>query len=135
MSHGEMANGMMDSLKLFFGDDISQIESMCLKTGDSIDTFDDRVKSIVERLDDGHGVIGFCDLTGGTPYNRCLRLANERFEIISGMNLGMLLEVMGLRLSDCDLKEIDIKHIIEMGRDGIRSLNEIVNLIKNKTKE
>ena len=33
MSHGKMAAGMLDSCKLFFGDDIDHIEAICLEAG------------------------------------------------------------------------------------------------------
>lgn len=124
MSHGRMAEGMLDSSKLFFGDDIPQIKALCLMASDNPEEFDEKIRAAVEEIDDGQGVIAMCDLLGGTPCNRSALVLNDRLQVITGMNFSILLELLGRRMSVNDISEIDIPELIQVGKDGIISLNE-----------
>ena len=124
MSHGRMAEGMLDSSKLFFGDDIPQIKALCLMASDNPEEFDEKIRAAVEEIDDGQGVIAMCDLLGGTPCNRSALVLNDRLQVITGMNFSILLELLGKRMSVNDFSEIDIPELIQVGKDGIISLNE-----------
>ena len=124
MSHGRMAEGMLDSSKLFFGDDIPQIKALCLMASDNPEEFDEKIRAAVEEIDDGQGVIAMCDLLGGTPCNRSALVLNDRMQVITGMNFSILLELLGKRMSVNDISEIDIPELIQVGKDGIISLND-----------
>lgn len=124
MSHGKMAEGMLDSCKLFFGDDIAQIKALCLMAGDNPEEFDQIIRDAVAEIDDGCGVIAMCDLLGGTPCNRSAMVLNDRLQVITGMNFTMLLELLGRRMSVDDITELDISDLIQVGKDGIISMNE-----------
>jgi mannose/fructose-specific phosphotransferase system component IIA len=124
MSHGRMAEGMLDSSKLFVGEDIPQIQALCLMPSDNPEEFDQRIKEAAAQVDDGHGVIAMCDLLGGTPSNRSVFVMNDRLQVITGMNFTMLLELLGRRLSVEDLKDIDLNDLMKVGRDGIVNLND-----------
>ena len=43
ISHGKMADGMLDSCKLFFGEEIPQILSVCLLPENSPEDFDKKL--------------------------------------------------------------------------------------------
>ena len=124
LSHGELANGMLDSIKLFFGDDIPQLKAECLHADDSINDFDIRIKDAVNELDDGHGVVILCDIFGGTPNNRCTLILNERIKVISGINFSLLMELLGSRLSIEDISELNINELIEVSKNGMVYLND-----------
>ena len=50
-SHGNMAEGMLDSIKLFFGDEIDKISALCIHAGDDPVEFDHQITSeIMGRL-------------------------------------------------------------------------------------
>lgn len=124
MSHGKMAEGMLDSSKLFFGDDIPQVKALCLMASDNPEDFDERIKEAIAEIDDGQGVIAMCDLLGGTPCNRSAMVLNERVQVITGMNFSILLELLGKRMTVNDISELNIGELIQVGKDGIISLNE-----------
>ena len=123
MSHGRMAEGMLNSCKLFFGEDMPQIEALCLEGEDVPEEFDQRIVEAVKRIDDGSGVIALCDLFGGTPCNRSALLLNEKLQVITGMSLTMLIELLGKRMMAETLEEINIQELIETSRNGIIHLN------------
>ena len=129
MSHGHMAEGIRDSCTLFFGENLEKVKALCLLEGDSPEAFDDQIREAIKELDDGHGVIAFCDLLGGTPFNRCaFSFVNERFQLIAGMNFPMVLELLGKRMMTEDISEIDIDELMNVGRAGIVSANKLLNL-------
>jgi len=49
-SHGKMAEGMLNSTKLFFGDNIEKIQAVCLESNDDPSKFGERVKNAVDQL-------------------------------------------------------------------------------------
>lgn len=128
MSHGRMAEGMLDSCKLFFGDDVEKVRALCLMPSDDPEQFDERIRTAVSEIDDGSGVIAFCDLLGGTPSNRSMYIITEnpRFKVITGMNLTMLLELLGRRMMTENIDELDLDEIIEVGHNGTVSLNKMM---------
>lgn len=69
LSHGDMAKGMADSAKLFFGEVIEQMDYLCLHAGDSSEEFAEQLCKKVNELDYGDGVVMLVDLYGGTPCN------------------------------------------------------------------
>ncbi len=126
MSHGRMAEGMLDACKLFFGDDVPNIKALSLLPQDNPELFDERIKEAIAELDDGSGVVAMVDLFGGTPSNRSMFILNDRVQVITGMNLTILLELMGRRLSAEDISEINIDELVQVGQNGIMSLNKLV---------
>ena len=129
MSHGHMAEGIMDSCKLFFGEELPKVKALCLMDGEDPEGFDDKIREAIEELDDGSGVIAFCDLLGGTPFNRCaFSFLTERFQLITGMNFPMVLELLGKRMMVEDISEINISELMNIGRAGIVSGNNLLNM-------
>lgn len=124
-SHGFMAQGMEDSCKLFFGDEIEQLAACCLASGEAPDQFRERMAIAIEEVSTGDGVIVLVDLLGGTPSNCCLSLVDDRVRVVTGMNLGMLLELLGTRMGIDDIDEIDVTELMKMGKRGIVCLNDL----------
>lgn len=127
MSHGKMAEGMLNSSKLFFGE-VEKVKALCLEAGDNPEEFDGKIKEAAAELDDGSGVIAFCDLLGGTPSNRSMYCLNDRLQVITGMNFPMFLELLGQRMSVETIDDIDIPGLIEIGKTGIVNLNEMMKV-------
>lgn len=120
-SHGPLAEGMLQTSKLFFGDQ-EQLEALCLKAEDNPDEFVDVLKSAIERLDTGEGVIVFVDLLFGSPCNCMARTLTDNVEVITGMNLSMLLELLGSR----EMGTVDVDYLTQTGKDGIANFKEIL---------
>lgn len=122
-SHGPLAKGMFETSQLFMGTEIPQYTYLCLEATDAAEEFGDRIREKVNEVDSGDGVILFVDLLGGTPYNQSCMLLTEpdRIQIISGMNLTMVLEQLGNRLSDV----YDFPALVQTGIDGIKDVNKM----------
>lgn len=120
-SHGPLCKGMFLASQLFMGEDIPQYTYVPLHANDSAEEYGDRLAFEVEKVDSGEGVVIFVDLMGGTPYNRACMLISDKVQVIAGVNLSMVLELLGNRLSDT----YDFEALIQTGKDGVVDVNRM----------
>lgn len=122
VSHGEMANGIKDSVNLIVGD-VANIETSSLVAGQDIDALKADILVKYEKLDCGEGVLVFVDLFGASPYNASLsvyqklKAENKLVRVVTGMNLSMILETSVLA-NTMSLDELAML-AVNTGRDGI----------------
>jgi len=115
ISHGGMAAGVKDSLTMFFGKQLPQFETLSLTSDMGADQFGDQLKEKVNELMNDDGVIIFADLLGGTPFNQAALLVNDKVDLITGMNLPMIMELLATR----EFSQNDIDHLAAVGQQGI----------------
>lgn len=120
-SHGTLCQGMFETTKLFMGEDIPQYAYVPLMAADSAEDYGEKLAKAVEEVDSGEGAVVFVDLLGGTPYNRACMLINDKVQVIAGMNLSMVLELLGNRLSD----NYDFDALVSTGKDGVIDVNKM----------
>ena len=125
-SHGPMAQGILETSKLFFGDQ-TQLTACCLNADDNPDDFVEVLRNAVNEVDTGDGVIVFCDMLFGTPCNCMARiigedLDNDKIQVLTGVNLAMILQVLSVRESN----DPTLDELINAGKDGITDLKAIL---------
>lgn len=128
-SHGEMANGMLDTSKLFFGDQ-PQLATACIYSGQSPDEFINVLRDKINEVDTGDGVIVMCDILFGTPCNTLARLIGEgmtNFDVITGMNLPMLLQLLSVR----EAGDVDLADLVNQGSEGIKDFKAFIAAAQN----
>lgn len=122
VSHGKFAEGLKDSIELIMGTP-EQFDIASLLAGQDIIEFREKVVQKIKKLDMGEGVLVFVDLFGASPYNvtqyASLVLKEENIQVrtLTGMNLPMLLETLGMRSSHA-MEDI-VKIAMETGQKGI----------------
>ena len=128
ISHGKMAEGMLDAAHMFFDDDLPGVEALCFMSSDNPEDFDVKLKDAVARVNTGDGVIIFADLMGGTPANRSMYVLSDDVQVITGANMTMMLELLGTRLAEGTKvsKEL-VEQLQETGRTGIVNINALMN--------
>lgn len=123
VSHGEMANGMLDAARMIVGDQ-EGTAAVSLTEMDAVEGLMERVATAIDQVDFGDGVLILVDVFGASPFNAGSRLAMQRpkVEVVSGMNLPMLLELAvkreGRSLEEC------AAIAREAGTSGVRTLSE-----------
>jgi mannose/fructose-specific phosphotransferase system component IIA len=115
LSHGTLSKGMYETTQWFMGEDIPQYDYLCLEADDSPEAFDEKIKAKLEKIDSGEGVILIVDLMGGTPFNRSATFMGEKVDVFTGLNLPLVLELLGKRLFD----EYDMEALEQTGKDGV----------------
>jgi PTS system mannose-specific IIA component len=116
VSHGNFAEGVLDALHMFYGDaELAQIDTLTLKLEDNASAFGDCLKEKMAAVDQGDGVIILADLLGGTPSNQALQHLNDQVQVLTGMNMPMVMELVNERNRDA----IDLSTVVETGRQGV----------------
>lgn len=90
-SHGGLAEGILSSYKMLAGTN-DHIIYLTLTDSDT-GQYKEKLADIVKANDQ---ILILCDIKGGTPFNESYRLFlqdSDNIRVISGLNLGMLLEV------------------------------------------
>lgn len=127
ISHGPLAEGMMKTAEIFFGENIPQLKALVLSTQDDPEDFRIRLQATMNEVNDGEGVLIFADLLGGTPCNQSAFVLNEQVTVLTGMNLPMIMECLGMRMSG----DIDIVALEETSKNGIVNFNRLLEEKKN----
>jgi PTS system mannose-specific IIA component len=119
VTHGRLAEELIASVKFVVADKSAiKIEGVSLDSREEFETFTKRIKTAIKKVDEGDGVLLITDMFGGTPSNVSLTFLEEKkLEVISGVNLPMLLKLATLP-SMVGLDEA-VKIAESAGRDNI----------------
>ncbi|MDS0139213.1 MULTISPECIES: PTS mannose transporter subunit IIAB [unclassified Amycolatopsis] len=112
--HGRLPSGVGEAAEMILGPQ-SRLKVCELSPRDSPEEFGARVLALAG---DAPGVLVLADLHGGSPFNavRTLAAGHPRLQLVSGLNLPMLLEVL-LHTTD-DVTEL-AGVARAAGRDGV----------------
>ena len=117
--HGTFANGLADALSMIAGDQDYFIPVPFIEAGAA--SYPETLASTIsDLLDQTDGVLIFCDLLGGTPFNQAMMLSQNynNVEVVTGTNLPMLLETLSLRLVSTTLTDL-LQTALESGVAGV----------------
>ena len=125
VSHGDLAQGLRTAIEMIVGEK-PDIKYAIFPPDESPDDFKEKVETELATLDLKSGVVIFSDLLGGTPFNICAKIAleNERIELISGFNLGMVIEAITVR-EEMEFQEL-IRVVVESGKSNIKALSGVL---------
>src|SRR3970040_2399620 len=101
VTHGKLADELISVVKFVIsGNPNVKIEGLSLDQGMEFETFTQNIKKAIKKVDEGDGILLVTDMFGGTPSNISLPfLEDKRVEVISGVNLPMLLKLATLSSS------------------------------------
>lgn len=105
-SHGRLAEELASTARQIVGE-LEGLATCSVEPGASPDDIKRHIKDAVKAVDQGEGVIVFADLVGGSPCMQSLSLCQQvRIEVITGVNLPMLLKANTLRRTSQSLSEL-----------------------------
>jgi len=134
VSHGELAAGMLNALQMLTGEQ-ERVAALGLLESEAPEDLVERVRESIDSLDDGDGVLIAVDLFGATPFHASSRLfleSDKKIEVITGVNLPMLAEIMVNR-EDASLEEL-VKQAYQAGLSGIQMLPDSIRNAKSSIK-
>ena len=122
VTHGDFGSGLLRSAELILGPQ-TDCAALVVDATQDVSATVTRLREMAERVDHGRGVLLLTDMFGGTPTNLCLSLlsvAPGKVEVVTGVNLPMVLRVFGQRhltLSELanEAKEAGVKGIVVAG--------------------
>ena len=124
-THGEFANGILESAQMILGEDLvnNGVRAVILKRGEGPENVIEKYKAAIKDLGNPKRVLFLNDLRGGTPYNAASTLAvgDENYGIVAGVNFPMLIGMIQEQMTDdgtATIKELMDK-AVDAGKDGI----------------
>ncbi|MBV8543700.1 MAG: PTS sugar transporter subunit IIA [Acidobacteria bacterium] len=126
VTHGNLASELLNAARKIESTDIV-IEAVPLEWTDSVDEAREKIRVALDRVGTDGGVIIFTDMFGGTPSNISLSfLEKDRVEIITGVNLPMVVKFATLQQDGKDLTAV-AHTISEKGSKAIRVASELLS--------
>lgn len=126
VTHGKLAHELLSAAQTIEGE-MAGIEAVPLEWNDSVDDAREKIRLALVRIGKGEqGVIIFTDMFGGTPSNISLSfLEKDKVEIVTGVNLPMIVKFAALQQNGTDLSAL--AHIIrEKGSKSIRVASDLL---------
>lgn len=97
VTHAEYGEHLLNAAEVILGEQ-EYCEAIGVGVDQEMDEILQNLREAVERVDAGAGVLMLTDMFGGTPTNLSLSLMGSGpLEVITGVNLPMLLKVLGTR--------------------------------------
>lgn len=121
VSHGRLAKALISSVQMLVGK-LTKVKGISVLPKDDPRKIEQLIQRGIEEVDDGDGVVILTDILGGTPTNVSLSvLEDKRVEVVTGVNLPMLLTLWSQRAG---------KPLREMGRLVKKSGRRSIILVK-----
>jgi PTS system mannose-specific IIA component len=102
-THGALAEEILRTAQGIVGP-LAQCEAVSIGASTSMDDCRARLSEAVKRVDTGEGVLVLTDMFGGTPANLALTFLDEKVEVVTGVNLPMILKLATARQEKLTLK-------------------------------
>lgn len=120
-SHGDFANGILQSATMIFGEQ-ENVAACILKPSEGPDDIKAKMEKAIQSFDSQDEILFLIDLWGGTPFNQANSLFEahkDKWAIVAGMNLPMVIEAYGARLSMDGAQQIAAA-ILPSAKDGVK---------------
>ncbi len=125
VSHGKLAEELLNALTIIIGEAVN-IEAISIGWYDDVEESKKKISKSLKRVDQKNGVVIFTDMFGGTASNLSFSfLKNDQVEIITGVNLPMLIKFLSLQRNN-NLKEV-VKKVVEQGKKNIHLASALLS--------
>lgn len=124
VTHGQLATELVNAAEMIVGD-LPQFAAVSIGWHDEVNDARADIAQAIERVRGDEGVLLLTDMFGGTPSNLGLTfLEADRVEVITGVNLPMLIKLASLRSSQ-DLLAV-ARQMAEHGRTAIWTASDLL---------
>jgi PTS system mannose-specific IIA component len=117
VTHGQLATELVNAAEMIVGD-LPQFTAVSIGWHEDVNDAREDIAQAIERVRGDAGVLLLTDMFGGTPSNLGMTfLATDQVEVITGVNLPMLMKLTSLRTSP-DLLAV-AREMRDHGRNAI----------------
>jgi mannose PTS system EIIA component len=131
VTHGQLAIELVNAAEMVVGD-LPQFTAVSIGWHDDVNDAREEIVQAIERVRGAEGVLLLTDMFGGTPSNLGMTfLEKDRIEVITGVNLPMLIKLAGLAQSQ-DLLAV-ARQMRDDGRNAIWVASDLLRGDKTGT--
>jgi mannose PTS system EIIA component len=96
VTHGQLATELLNAAETIVGD-LPRFAAVSIGWHDDTEDARGEIEQAIARVDEGAGVLILTDMFGGTASNLAMSfLSQEKVEVITGVNLPMLIKLANL---------------------------------------
>lgn len=119
VSHHNLAKSFLETIQMIAGEEVTKnISTICMTYGKDPEEFLREAQEIVSKHEKDQFLI-FADLYGASPCNTmCMALRGREYRIVTGMNLGMCLDVL-FKIRNTTLENLSLE-MEETGKKGVQ---------------
>ncbi|MGQ9629802.1 MAG: PTS sugar transporter subunit IIA [bacterium] len=130
VTHGSLGKALVETAENIIGPQ-KNLRFAGIETGEGLEDLREKIHREVDEVDDGSGVVLLTDIFGGSSTNVGLLLQRDhRMEIVAGVNLPMVLELLAVN-ENTTLQEA-ARLFQEKGKKGIVNVGEIIEKRRRK---
>ena len=123
-THGQLAEELVRAATLIVGP-MERCEGVSITAGSSMEEARRSLGEAIQRVDAGQGVLILTDMFGGTPANLALTFLDEKIEVVTGVNLPMLLKLATGRADNLALRPL-AEQVTAYGQKNITLASELL---------
>jgi len=121
VTHGQLAEELVNAARTIVGD-IPGIAAVSIGWADDMTAAKDAIQRALEAVGGGPSLV-LTDMFGGTPTNVALPFLSARVEIVTGVNLPMIIKLTTLREGDL----VEVARVIrDQGKGAIYVASEVL---------
>ena len=126
VTHANLGATLIETVEFIIGSEQDKLLSVSINIQDNPDSLRKKIKSGISKVRTDDGVLILTDMFGGTPSNLSYSFLEEgHIEVISGVNLPILLKAVGSR------KKLDMEALTSLLVDyGKKSISLASGILK-----
>ena len=98
VTHCELGQSLLEAAEFILGESPELVRPVSINVRENADDLRKQLAETLKEMDQGDGVLILTDMFGGSPSNLSYSFLEEgRIEVISGVNLPLLVRAIGLR--------------------------------------
>ena len=118
VTHGQLATELLNAAEMIVGD-LPRFAAVSIGWHDDVTDAREDIAQAIERVRADAGVLLLTDMFGGTPSNLAMTfIETNQIEVITGVNLPMLIKLAGQAPKSSDLLAV-ARDLREHGRNAI----------------
>jgi len=96
VTHGHLATELLNAAETIVGE-LPQFAAVSIGWHDNTEDAREEIAQAIRRVQQGQGVLIVTDMFGGTPSNLAMTFLGQDVEVITGVNVPMLIKLASLR--------------------------------------
>lgn len=125
-THASLCEGYLDACRLILSSDFEGVDTLPFKANMDVDVYEQQLQSLIEKSS-AQPLLILTDLIGGTPSNVAAKYSdNLNIEIVTGVNLSLILEVLAQQENGASIQELNLDTLIEHARKGLISITQLM---------
>lgn len=126
LTHSPLGSAFIQAASHVFRGKPERLEAIDVIADQNLDEVNQLAREAIRRLNDGSGVLVLTDITGGTPANCCMKLADPtEVAVVAGISLPMLLRAITYRH---DALDVVVEMALAGGQNGATRVDNRIRI-------